>query len=174
MSGLPASGKSWLGAALAPLLGLELLDKDDFLEALYERDEIGDAAWRERLSRQSDELFRSATMAAGAALLVSYWRHPGRANGGGTPSDWLLALPGTLVEVHCQCPAELALDRFRRRVRHPGHLDRLRREVDLSAKFNGYAAHGPLGLDTVITVDTSVSHDAQTLAADIRSAVNSH
>ena len=83
MSGLPASGKSRLGAALAPLLGLELLDKDDFLEALYERDEIGDAAWRERLSRKSDELFRSAAMATGAAVLASYWRHPGRAAGGG-------------------------------------------------------------------------------------------
>ncbi len=51
MSGLPASGKSRLGAAIAPLLGLALLDKDDFLETLFERDGTGDAAWRERLSR---------------------------------------------------------------------------------------------------------------------------
>ena len=63
MSGLPASGKSRLGAAIAPLLGLALLDKDDFLETLFERDGTGDAAWRERLSRRSDDLFRAEAMA---------------------------------------------------------------------------------------------------------------
>ena len=87
MSGLPASGKSRLGAAIAPLLGLPLLDKDDFLEALYERDGIGDAAWRERLSRRSDDLFRAeamaVTLATGGAVLTSFWRHPGRTDGGG-------------------------------------------------------------------------------------------
>lgn len=170
MSGLPASGKSRLGGALAPLLGLELLDKDDFLEALYERDEIGDAIWRERLSRESDVLFRAAAIESRGAVLASYWRHPGRAGGGGTPSDWLTTLPGPLVEVHCHCPARLALARFRRRVRHPGHLDQGRRTEDLSGKFESYAASGPLGLGTVISVDTSVSPDIQALAASIQRA----
>ncbi len=177
MSGLPASGKSRLGAAIAPLLGLALLDKDDFLETLFERDGTGDAAWRERLSRRSDDLFRSEAMAValatGGAVLTSFWRHPARVDGGGTPSDWLRTLPGPLVEVHCRCPAEIALERFRCRERHPGHLDAKRREADLSGKFDGYAARGPLGLGTVIAVDTSGSPDARALAARIRSVIES-
>jgi glucokinase len=171
MSGLPASGKSRLGAAIAPLLGLPLLDKDNFLETLFERDGTGDATWRERLSRQSDDLFRSEAMAAGGAVLASFWRHPGRVDGGGTPSDWLRALPGPLIEVHCQCPAEFALERFRRRERQPGHLDAKRRGADLTVKFDGYAARGPLGLGTVIVVDTSDFPDAPALAARIRSVL---
>lgn len=43
VSGLPASGKSRLGAVLAPLLCLPMLDKDAFLEALFEGDGVGDA-----------------------------------------------------------------------------------------------------------------------------------
>ena len=172
MSGLPASGKSRLGAAIAPMLGLALLDKDDFLETLFEREGTGDAPWRERLSRRSDELLRSAALAAaldtGGAVLASFWRHPGRADGGGTPCDWLRELPGALVEVHCRCPAGVAIERFRHRDRHPGHLDAGRRGADLSGQFDGYAARGPLGLGTVIVVDTGVFPDAAALAARIR------
>jgi glucokinase len=168
MSGLPASGKSRLGAAIAPLLDLPLLDKDDFLETLFERDGTGDAAWRERLSRRSDDLLRTAAFAAKGAVLASFWRHPGRLDGGGTPSEWLRELPGALIEVHCRCPAGVALERFRRRHRHPGHLDAKRRGADLTSKFDGYAARGPLGLGTVITIDTSNYPDAAALAARIR------
>jgi predicted kinase len=170
MSGLPASGKSRLGAAIAPLLRLPLLDKDNFLETLFQRESTGDAVWRERLSRESDDLFRSAAVAldAGGAVLASFWRHPGRPDGGGTPSDWLRTLPGTLIEVYCHCPTELARERFRRRTRHPGHLDAARRGEDLSGQFDGYAARGPLELGTVIPVDTSDFPDAPALAARIR------
>ncbi len=112
-------------------------------------------------------------LGTGGAVLTSFWRHPGRVEGGGTPCDWLRALPGTLIEVHCRCPAEIAQARFRRRERHPGHLDAKRRGADLSGKFDGYAARGPLGLGTVIAVDTSGSPDARALAARIRSVIES-
>ena len=46
VSGLPASGKSTVARTLAGALGLPLLDKDVFLEALFASDGIGDAAWR--------------------------------------------------------------------------------------------------------------------------------
>jgi glucokinase len=101
-------------------------------------------------------------------VLASFWRHPGRVEDGGTPSDWLRVLPGTLVEVHCRCPAEIAQARFRRRDRHPGHLDAARRGEDLSGQFDGYAARGPLGLGAVIPVETSDFPDAPALAARIR------
>jgi len=168
LSGLPGCGKSRLGAALAPLLDLPLLDKDDFLETLYERDGIGDATWRERLSRASDVLFRGAAIRAEGAVLASFWRRPGRTEGGGTPSDWLATLAGPLVEIHRHCPSKLALQRFRRRIRHPGHLDQERRPEDLYQKFEIYAAQGPLGLGTVIQEDTTVLPDVRALAARIQ------
>ena len=51
LSGLPASGKSTLGRAVAKALRLPMLDKDELLEALFESRGIGDADWRRRLSR---------------------------------------------------------------------------------------------------------------------------
>jgi glucokinase len=166
VSGLPASGKTWISAAIAPLLGLPFLDKDDSLEALYDSRGIGDANWRTRLSRESDDLLRAAALDAGAAILTSFWRHLGQ-TGGGTPSEWLEALPGPLVEVHCDCPAGVALERFLNRNRHPGHLDAERDVADLQRKFEGYAARGPLGLGTTIVVDTTDYPDLVALAARI-------
>lgn len=166
VSGLPASGKTRIGAAIAPLLGLPFLDKDDFLEALYDSRGIGDTNWRTRLSRESDDLFRAAALDAGAAILTSFWRHPGQ-TGGGTPSEWLEALSGSLVEIHCDCPARVALERFHRRNRNPGHLDAERDVADLRCKFEGYAARGPLGFGTTIVVDTTDYPDPVALAARI-------
>jgi hypothetical protein len=76
IAGLPASGKSVLGAAIAPSLDLPLLDKDDFLEGLYGRDGVGDAIWRTRLSRQSDDPLRSAALGSEAAR-QRCWCHSG-------------------------------------------------------------------------------------------------
>lgn len=171
VSGLPASGKSRLGAAIAPLLGLPLLDKDDFLEALYEHRGVGDAGWRARLSRESDGLFRAAATRAGAAVMVSFWRHAGQSDGG-TPSEWLRALPRPVLEVHCDCPARLALQRFRSRSRHPGHLDAARDRDGLRRTFAAYAARGPLGFGDTVRVDTSGPVDATALAARIRRALD--
>ena len=60
ISGLPGSGKTTLGRRLASLLNLPLIDKDDILDRLFESKGIGDAAWRRRLSRESDEILRRA------------------------------------------------------------------------------------------------------------------
>lgn len=167
ISGLPASGKSQLGTAIAPLQGLALLDKDDFVEASYDRLGVGDANWLTRLSRDSDDQFSAAAVACRAAVLVSFWRHPGQ-TGGGTPSEWLSALPGPLIEIHCVCPADLALQRFRGRSRHPGHLDSTRDAADLQIKFDEYAARGPLEVGPEIVVDTATLPDAGALAIRVR------
>ena len=74
VSGLPASGKSTLGRALAAAWALPFIDKDEILEALFEREGTGgrgsaggtgtsgtsgtsgtrDAPWRQRLSPAAD------------------------------------------------------------------------------------------------------------------------
>ena len=58
VTGLPASGKSSLGAIVARELAMSCLDKDDFLERLFEESgHAGDGAWRRQLSDRSNRMF---------------------------------------------------------------------------------------------------------------------
>ena len=154
VSGLPASGKTTLGRALASALALPFIDKDAILEALFEREGMGDTAWRQRLSQAADAAFAQQAEASGGAVLASWWRHPLSNLATGTPTDWLRRLPAGLVEVHCQCSAVSAADRFMARVRHPGHLDGRWSRGDLLARFEQQAAFGALGVAPVVRVDT--------------------
>lgn len=164
VSGLPASGKSTLGRALAGRLGVPVLEKDEILEGLF--DSLGCAGPddRRRLSRASDEvLFRLASDAR-LAVLVSWW-HPGAA-------DRLCAAADHLVEVHCACPVEVAAGRFAGRRRHPGHLDDLRTPADHLASLTeaDWLSPGPLGVGELVTVRTDREVDADAVAAQVRAA----
>jgi hypothetical protein len=171
VSGLPASGKTTLAAKLAEALGLPLLDKDDILEALYDGLGVGDMAWRQRLSRASDEVLRVTAGRSAGAVLTSFWRHPLAQGDAGTPTDWLAALSPRIVEVYCACPVELALARFQARVRHPGHNDAVRPAGDLRRKFNEDAARGPLSVGPLVRVDTTAVCDADAVTAAVRAAL---
>lgn len=165
MSGLPGSGKSTLGQRLAELLELEFLDKDDFLESLMDERYPADRAERSVLSRQADVLFRSAVERSEGAVVASFWRRPELSLSSGTPFEWLADLPETSVsEVHCRCPANIALSRFVARRRHPGHHDIRAAGKEDHDRFEAQAALGPLGLGDPIVVDTS------TLVAESRVA----
>ena len=86
VSGLPASGKTTLGRALAAAWALPFIDKDEILEALFEREGTGgrgstggtsgiggtrDAPWRQRLSQAADAAFARQAQASGGAVLAS-------------------------------------------------------------------------------------------------------
>ncbi len=71
VSGLPASGKTTVEAAVASALGLPLLDKDAILETLFAKDGIGDPRWRSRLSRIADDLLQSQAVASDGAVISS-------------------------------------------------------------------------------------------------------
>jgi len=73
ISGLPASGKSTIGYALSQELSLPFLDKDSFLEELFESKGLGDITWRKKLSRESDILFQKKALQFESAILVSHW-----------------------------------------------------------------------------------------------------
>lgn len=70
ISGLPGSGKSTLARGVAEGLGWPCLDKDDFLEALFDARGMGDMAWRRALSREADSHFLEALQAAHAPWLA--------------------------------------------------------------------------------------------------------
>jgi adenylylsulfate kinase-like enzyme len=153
-SGVPGSGKSTVARKLAPRLSLPVLDKDDFLDELFKERGAGDAAWRSALSREADaRLVRTAWELPGACL-VSWWRNYKVSETTGTPVEWLSNLRAPLVEVHCRCRVETAVDRFLARERHPGHLDTSRTRTSLITQFNAFDAAGPIACGPLLVLDT--------------------
>jgi len=136
-----------------------MLDKDDILEALFDGLGVGDAEWRNRLSRAADEVLRRLADQTAGAVLASFWRHPQVIGDSGTPTGWLSSLSGEIVEVYCVCPPEIAAERFGARKRHDGHLDRDKRSDDVLTNFVELAARGPLGLGSLVRVDTGHTID---------------
>jgi shikimate kinase len=159
VSGLPGSGKSTVGQLIANALTLPLLDKDDFLEALFAPAEAVPPAMRTALSRQSDDQFIAAARELGAAVLVSFWRRVEISSTSGTPIDWLRECDGDVVEIYCDCPPAIAAQRFRSRIRHPGHGDAAREERDLVEQLRALADFGPLMIGRTVRVDTSGAID---------------
>jgi|SRR5688500_9325927 len=171
VTGIPASGKSTIGQAVAAALGLPMLDKDDILEFLFTTEGIGNAEWRKRLSRKADELLEHRALQTGSAVLTSWWRHPASQHDTGTPVEWVASLPGVVLEIYCCCSPEVATKRFLSRQRHEGHLDQLKTHAELLASFQQSADFGPLGLGLIIEVNTERSVDLSSLIAEIELAL---
>jgi tRNA uridine 5-carbamoylmethylation protein Kti12 len=154
ITGLPGSGKSTVGAAVAEALALPLLDKDDILEALFEALGVGDANWRGRLSRAADEVLQRLAFRSRGAVIASWWQHPLSHIASGTSPSWLRSLPGEVIELHCKCSPRIAAERFFARQRHAGHLDSSKSEPEELAKFQQFASQGALGIGRVVEVNT--------------------
>ncbi len=166
VTGLPASGKSTLARAIAVELRLSFLDKDDFLERLYEMEVVSDQATRQQLSRRSDRDFIAAARGLESAVLVSHWRNAACGPGSGTPIEWLTETFEQVIEVYCACPVDLAVERFMARKRHSGHQDNARTGSELRNTFAAYATDLPIGLGTLLSINGEVSvspHDAADL-----------
>ena len=164
VSGLPASGKTTIAAALAQYLGLCHFDKDTFLEALFEISELSSAEMRSSFSRQADFQFQRAASLEKAAVLSSWWRHPLSHLESGTPIDWLWTSERTIVEVHCNCSLDVAANRFLIRQRHPGHLDERWSKQSLLPMFEQQSLFSPLFPLQAIIVNSEGHIDVQKLA----------
>jgi glucokinase len=168
VSGIPASGKSRMGRAIADALALEFLDKDDFLEELFNTRGIGDARWRNELSRAADNMLRDRALNSAGAVITSWWRHPRSQVDSGTPIDWLGSLSNISLEIHCVCDPAIAAERFLRRARHEGHLDRFKNRDELLMNFKQQFALGPLSVATVVEVNTNHAVEVSTLISRIQ------
>jgi len=174
VTGIPASGKSTIGHAVAAALGLAMLDKDEILEAMFNSQGVGNAEWRTRLSRAADEALQERALRSDGAVITSWWRHPASHLDSGTPIEWLSSLPGVGVELHCICSPHVATERFLSRKRHEGHLDLLKTHAEVLSSFQQHAALGPLGVGRVVEVNTERSVELRTLLAQIDFASKGH
>jgi hypothetical protein len=160
VSGPPGAGKSTLARPIAAALELPLIAKDAIKEALM--DVLGYPATVE----QSRTLGRAAVMAmlnvatespAGAVLDSTFFPYA---------FPQLRSLPGPLVEVHCSCPREVAVARYRARspTRHAGHLDADRQPDEL---WNAQNTR-PTGIAPSIVVDTTAPVDVATVVRRVK------
>jgi cytidylate kinase len=171
VSGLPGSGKSTLAQQLASALRLPLLDKDTILERLFESKGVGDVEWRRTLSRESDRILQTEAAATDGAVLVSHWRLPGMPSNSGTPTNWLQELSAKVVNVHCECDTEVAVERFLQRNRHPGHLDNEKSHSEIRASIRGVGTVGRLSIGPRVDVDTSRPLELDPVLVSVRKAL---
>ena len=171
VTGLPASGKTTLARTLAKTLGFAFLDKDDFLEDLYDQFEVRTWEDRTRLSRQSDQLFQDAARRSGSAVLVSHWRPLNSPDDSGTPSDWVVDDYDRLVEVCCICAPDVALARFLARSRHPDHQDDQRDVPDLKKRMCAWENRFPIGVGSLIKVEADATVDTDAVRCSIQTVL---
>lgn len=143
------------------------LDKDDFLERLYDDQDISGWNARKLLSRKSDKHFQSAAEQADKAVLVSHWRPNNAFTKSGTPSEWMPKAFENIVEMYCECSSTIATQRFLARQRHPGHLDDQRDPEQLAQQIRSFSAGYPLRLGPVIRVNTESKVDIKNVLAQL-------
>ena len=170
VSGLPATGKSTVAREIAGSLGLPLLDKDDFLEALFDGVIVESEQRRRKLSRAADVEFRRRAEQLDSAVLTSWWKHPRSSADSGTPVDWLHSLSGLRIEVHCTCSPVMSAVRFIERVRHSGHLDGRWTHAELLEVLTKQEKHGPLGTGKLVEVGTDAGFEIDKVMRDIERA----
>ena len=120
VTGLPGSGKTTVSAALADELRLPLIAKDRFKEVLFDTLGAADIAWSQRIGAAAIALqYEMMRTVKDAVVDSALWTDRSE------PEVLALGLP--LVQVYCDCPFDVARDRFFDRLaggnRHPGFAE---------------------------------------------------
>jgi predicted kinase len=163
VSGAPGSGKTTVAVPLAAELGFPLLSKDIIKEQLFDAPGEGDGdplSWSRRLGAASMELIWTLARHFPQAILEANFR-PHSAY----ERSRISQLSDRVIEIYCVCPFEVASSRYSARARsgqhHPVHV---LRDLDHSIQSE---YDGPVGIGTVIEVDTTNPVDPQSLARQI-------
>jgi predicted kinase len=154
VTGPPAAGKTTIARGIAERLRLPLIAKDTIKEALFDGLGTGDLAWSQRLGTATYlamlALVEDSVTAGASVVVEANFVRGGEAR--------LAALPALFVQVHCSAPLDVLLERYRRRERHPGHVDAERIDALREAVESG--RHDPLELPgEPIRLDTSEKVD---------------
>lgn len=162
VSGKPGAGKTSLAFPLAAELGYSLLTKDLIKETLHDALYVPgpggiDREWSRKLGGAAMELLWALAARAGDMVIEANFR---------PYSDYergrLRSLGDRIVEVHCACPAPVAAARYSARPAHPVHVVKT---LPPSA-MNEYDR--PVGIGSLITVDTTAPVDIGAVAAEVR------
>jgi len=159
VSGAPGSGKTSLAVPLAAELGYALITKDKIKETLH--DALGapepDRTWSRSLGGAAMELLWALAADAPAVVIEANFRSYSQYER--TKLSGLAAWP---VEVHCACPPELAIERYNARATHPVHVVTTL-QLEAMAEYDR-----PVGIGTLVTVDTTVTVDVNAIATAVR------
>lgn len=163
VSGAPGAGKTSLATALAVALDLPLLAKDAIKETLWDVLEppAGDLGWSRRLGGAAMELLWTLAEACPAAILEANFR-PHSAY----ERSRIEALGARVVEIYCWCPPAMAAARYAARATAPSH-HRAHVLQTLSPELLGEFDR-PVGIGTVIRVNTTGPVDADEIAQQVR------
>ena len=159
VSGAPGSGKTSLAVPLAAELGWALLTKDRIKETLHDALEPPepDREWSRRLGATAMELLWALAADAPAVVIEANFRPYSEYERGK-----LAGLAARPVEVHCDCPAEVAVRRYNSRVTHAVHVvERL--ELAAMAEYDR-----PVGIGALVRVDTTRPVDVVAMAKEVR------
>jgi predicted kinase len=161
VTGAPASGKSTLSTALAPVLDLPLLAKDTIKDALVDVLGAADVDDSRQLGRAAVTALLAVAVEARCGVLDSVWVDRGRSIAA------LSDLPGHIVEVFCRCDRALLAERYAQRAasRGPRHFDLDRPASEL---WNADSTRPLDGGWPLIEVDTTSNVDIDPLANAIR------
>jgi predicted kinase len=160
ISGPPGAGKTTLARPLAKALGFSLLSKDDIKEPLYDAlgGQRGDAEASRRIGAAAWEVLWALAPHLPRVVLEANF-HPN--------SDYerrrLAALPGEILEVYCRCPPAEVARRFAVRAKLPTH-HAAHAAPELTPEAIVAEFGRPIGIGTVIEVDTTRAVDIAALA----------
>jgi len=164
VTGMPSSGKTTVAEGLARRLSLPLIAKDEIKESLYDSLGAADVRASDRLGTAAYALMFAlarAMLASGVSVIVE-------ANFFRGQEPQFASLPEhRLVQVHCEAPLAVLLERYAGRSRHGGHHD-AEKIKELPARFES-AAHAALSLQgELIELDTTQPTDLDALAERMR------
>jgi predicted kinase len=170
VSGAPGAGKTTVAVPLAAALGLPLLSKDVIKEQLYDSLPTpppgeNPLLWSRKIGGAGmDLLWTLAAYSPRVVLEAPFRPH----------SEYerarLAGLHRPLIEVHCACPADIAAQRYADRSKTPERHRGAHPMTELPAEF--FAQFDwPLGLDQVVTVNTSAFVDHSGVARKVVEAM---
>lgn len=155
VSGPTCGGKSTLATYLAEKLQIPLVSKDTIKETLFDTLGIQDKEWSNQLSHVSIALlfsFAEEQLKRGQSVIIESNFQPALHTE--TIKKLITQYQPTTVELHCFAKPEILLERFKQRVRHPGHGDQERYE-DAVNTFTTLERHASLNVGRVIEIDTN-------------------
>ena len=168
LTGLPGSGKSTVGEEVANTLGYVFLDKDHFLENLFEMRGASNPQERSELSIEASNAFLSEAVEHENVVLVSHWKT--QFSNSGTEIYSVLRKFTKIIEINCQCSSEVAVSRFLTRKRHEMHYDGRWDEKELLFWMKEYNKGLPL-LEGNIGVPTDEIVDVDLVVAKIHNKI---